>query len=525
MDWQRYPLMRLAVPYVAGMSLAYGCHGFSDFVFHIFVAMLVVSGMAMIVVGGLTSPVKHRPLWFGACVMVFAFVTGSILFHLRFRQTERLPADGTSVCAIVEDVPQPKARTYAVPLRCGDTRILVYLSKGMTHAPQQLHIGDTLCLRLRSLEATSPRLVPEDSIDHILRSYRNRLFFSGISATCFVAPSEWERRPAASSDSGWRHWVNKVREHIHLTYAEQGWTYDATAVVEAMTVGNREHLSSALRETYAHAGVSHILALSGFHLTMLLLLFNVFVEHFCVLRFRRFFALLFIPLVWAYCALAGFPPSLVRATTMCSVLQLCLLCGMQYQMLNATTLTAVLMLTANPLLLADVGFQLSFVCVLGIVFFSTQIFKKTSVRHHVVLDYLGRSVVITFAASMAAFPLVAFHFGQVPVLSVFSNLPMSLFAFVLMLTALLWWLCMGFGFYPSVLPDVLGFVAKMMNATVEWVASLPFATFAYRPTAVEVMLLYVVMGGSILAFRLRSARAIQLALAGIILLCLCRVIA
>ena len=112
---------------------------------------------------------------------------------------------------------------------------------------------------------------------------------------------------------------------------------------------------------FSKAGISHVLALSGFHLTVIVALLDVLLMRgLFKRRWRKITALMIIPFIWAFTLIAGLPPSLVRATTMCSFLQLALVIGNNQGLKNACGIAVFLMLVANPLQIMDVGFQLSF---------------------------------------------------------------------------------------------------------------------------------------------------------------------
>lgn len=159
-----------------------------------------------------------------------------------------------------------------------------------------------------------------------------------------------------------------LRERLSAYYAR--YFSDASlGIVSAMTLGDRSLLDDATREDFSLAGASHVLALSGLHLGILVMIFTL-----CVLRWVRQWRVLKVVAVLAglslmacYVLMAGAPPSLVRASLM---LVAAVLSGMWERSglsLNNVALAALLLLLWNPCTLFDLGFQLSFVAVVAIV--------------------------------------------------------------------------------------------------------------------------------------------------------------
>ncbi len=196
---------------------------------------------------------------------------------------------------------------------------------------------------------------------------------------------------------------------------------EAAALVRAMTVGDRRALSPALRQAYARSGMAHLLAVSGLH-AGIVYLFATLLFGWLSLRHgghrRRNF--LVIVLLWLYVAAAGFPPGAVRAAVMCSLLQLGLAFSSPYRAANAWATAALLLLLVRPAWLGDIGFQLSFVAVAAILFWSVPLARRcrTGLR---LVDRPLQALAIGLSASVATAPLVSHAFGIVPLAGVVLN--------------------------------------------------------------------------------------------------------
>ena len=267
---------------------------------------------------------------------------------------------------------------------------------------------------------------------------------------------------------------------------------EGLAIVNAMTTGDKSVISAETKEHFSQAGISHVLALSGFHLTVIVSLLDVLLmRSLFKRRWKRLTALIIIPFIWAFAAIAGFPPSLVRATVMCSVFQLALVVGHGQQLKNAAAIAGFFMLLANPMLIMNVGFQLSFLSIIGIAVMGaplcTWIGQKTG-RWAVILDIIA----ISLTCTLFTFPVVAYHFGQIPLYSIISNLAVSLIATLIMWGAVLWWIFVWCQPVLSFLTKALDYLAQAMVWVADKVAAMPMSTIAYKPNILEVIVLYAI---------------------------------
>ena len=327
--------------------------------------------------------------------------------------------------------------------------------------------------------------------------YSNYLFFHGIPSVIYCSEGAWGfHYQNQDSQQAFRQQLQgdkDVASAMHDQYASAGFTDEAQAIVDAMTTGNKTEISQQLRQQFSDAGISHVLALSGFHLTVIvslidiLLLRGVFSR-----RWRRISALLVIPFIWAFAYIAGFPPSLVRATIMCSVFQLALVIGHGQQLKNAAAIAGFFMIVFNPMIIMDVGFQLSFLSIIGIAVMGaplcTWIGQKVG-KWAVVLDI----VCISLTCTIFTFPVVAYHFGQIPLYSIISNLFVSLIATLIMWAAVFWWIFSWCNPVCAVLTMALNGLTRAMVFVAENVSQLPMATVKYSPNIFEVILFYLII--------------------------------
>ena len=526
-----FPLIRLVIPFVLGLVGANCllCHVAlpSDWLF----VVLCVSACSLILLQAKKVKNQHYSRAFGIATYLFSFLLAFTLFAFRYqRLAESVPLPNQAVRARVLSLPIEKAKTYELLLRTDENAsVLAYFVKD--ERAEHLQVDDSVMLVPKYVDATAPHL----QTDSVFRSYRSYLFYTGTSAQCYVPKRNWQvinSRASSRIPSSFR----SVQQTMHTIYQRAGLTGETGAIIEAMTIGNRTNLTKQQRRDFGNAGISHILALSGFHLNTFVVVLNLFFFLLPISIRARRIATLFtlLPIIWGYAAIAGFPPSLVRAATMASLLQLLLVAGREYHLLNALCLTALIMLCWNPLQLMNVGFQLSFASLLGIalivpMFVNQQSMKELyensfkSVWLQVFRFFIG-IILITLVCTLSTFPLVAHYFGQVPLFSLLSNVVATLLAYGIMAFSVLFWMFSFWQEAQTFIASILNVLAKGMESLTSFVSSLPHSTLSFRPNVIEVILLYVVIISLFVYIKKRTARPVIVLLVSVILFSLSRIV-
>ncbi len=214
----------------------------------------------------------------------------------------------------------------------------------------------------------------------------------------------------------------KLKERINASFPE-----DTRGFARALLLGDKTGLSYEISLAFRISGVSHIVAVSGLHVSILFaLVYAVTVK-------RRFLTgIVGIPLVLLFAAVAGFTPSVTRAAVMQIIMMLSLMVRREYDPPTALAAAVLVILGANPLTVASVGFQLSVGSVAGIYLFYSRIRKFLVTRlgdrtkGKAMLAKLLRGAVSSTAVSLSATvlitPLVAYYYGLVSLVSILANL-------------------------------------------------------------------------------------------------------
>ncbi|ALJ01508.1 hypothetical protein DC20_15880 [Rufibacter tibetensis] len=214
----------------------------------------------------------------------------------------------------------------------------------------------------------------------------------------------------------------QVRKRLENAFKEQITSHREVAIANALVLGVQDDLDAALRNAYARTGTMHVLAVSGLHVGLLygvLLLFLKPLRRGSSGRLLVF--LIILAVVWFYAFVTGLSASVLRSVCMFSLVELGNLLRRRSSILNTLALVAFGLLLYEPNYLLDVGFQLSFLAVAGIVLLQP-LFLALWHPEHKLVRFFWELLAISIAAQLATFPLSLYYFHQFPVYFWVANL-------------------------------------------------------------------------------------------------------
>ncbi|MBS1730577.1 MAG: ComEC/Rec2 family competence protein [Bacteroidetes bacterium] len=269
-------------------------------------------------------------------------------------------------------------------------------------------------------------------------------------------------------------------------------------VAEALLIGYRDDLDKSLVQAYSNTGVVHIIAISGLHLGMIFVLISSILSGFKKVKGYRFFRPVIILLIlWGFTFLAGAVPSVLRSAVMFSFLVIGEAWERKTNTLNTLAAAAFFLLLINPFMLWDVGFQLSFAAVAGIVSFLWPINNWLYFENKIIIK-IWLLISITISAQIFTLPLVLYYFHQFPVFFLISNLVVVPLSGIILYGELLL-VCFSFsGIASKYIGKVLDFLLSYMNHFIMHMDNLPFARVTgIQLNIFETMLMFLMIGGAL----------------------------
>ncbi|QDH77823.1 ComEC family competence protein [Echinicola soli] len=285
-----------------------------------------------------------------------------------------------------------------------------------------------------------------------------------------------------------------VRERLGKLLAQTFEDNHALEVGKALLLGQKADLGEAVSEAYVTAGAMHVLAVSGLHVGMIYGFFLLFFKPSQLSTGKRMlFLSVVVLLIWIYAMLTGMSPSVMRAATMFTVLSLAQMQSRSSSVFNTLAISALLLMLFNPFIIFEVGFQLSYAAMFGILILQPAIVSIWLPKNKV-MYYLWEITSVSIAAQLATFPLSAYYFHVFPNYFLLSNLWVIPNAFLVMAVGLPFMLLslVGWTWWP--LGWLLEQLLKVMNGGVFLFDTLPYAqTEGITLKATTVILLWGIM--------------------------------
>lgn len=222
------------------------------------------------------------------------------------------------------------------------------------------------------------------------------------------------------------------------------------SLVNGLLLGLKSEIPSCIADLFRELGVSHLLAVSGLHVGLIMMIIYQLLLAFSVPRIPR--AVFIAIFLLFYCVLTGGSPSVIRSSLMSLMLLFAPVCMRRYNAMNAVAATAVILLLINPFYLQDLGFQFSFSAVFGILIGYSRLKELVPLDpKNPILKYMIDMLGVSLSAALFTAPVAMFYFNSLQLMSMFLNLLVIPLTFVVMITAII---CLPCLYLPSFISDL-----------------------------------------------------------------------
>lgn len=275
---------------------------------------------------------------------------------------------------------------------------------------------------------------------------------------------------------------------------------NVAALFNALYTGNSDHLDRDIKENFRKSGVPHLLALSGFHVSIIVLILTWFLQY---LIGRTFSILLSIPFLLFYLFFAGPSPSLLRSVLMFTAGALFLLTWSEVNIVQLLLTTCILQLFLCPEQGLSLSFQLSYLALSGILVFG----RKLNYYFQPFLPgFLRLSVCASLGAHIATAPLLIFKFGELYPVGIFSSLILTPLITLFMWLSLILFLAVCVG-APLFLQNFFNTICTcVLNITVDsvlWFSRFKSIRFS---SAVDIIVYIIIQLIIVLSLNIQSWR-------------------
>lgn len=306
-------------------------------------------------------------------------------------------------------------------------------------------------------------------------NYKSYLSKQGIHQQLFIEKGEY--KSLGIHNFSLTGYSAKFRDKIQVALSKYHFKTDELSVINALLLGQRQDISKGLIANYSKAGAIHILAVSGLHVGIILLILSFLfkpLERFKNGKFIK--SILIILILWMFAFIAGLSASVVRAVTMFTFLAI----GNTFQRKKVTEFSLItsmfFLLLVKPLFLFDVGFQLSYLAVFGIVWIQPKLYKIYTPTYKI--DHkIWQLITVSIAAQMGVLPLSLYYFHQFPGLFMLSNLIIIPCLSAILIGGIGIIFMALIGVLPQFLALSYGFIISLMNGFVRWISQQEYFLF------------------------------------------------
>lgn len=509
-SWPTYPFLRIAVFFAFGIILVRlpWIPSFSHEVLFGVAAVLLITLFSTLL---LRKWISKNSL--GFFLMSVIVLLGSVRYQLS-NEKEEIVAQQSDIYAakaiqgmIVSDLVE-KPKYLACDFRLekllldsavigSDVLIKLYVRKDSLTG-MNLAYGDRLWISGQPFRIPDPKNPTEFDYAAYMRD-QNIYFQMFADADQVKVADEENGNPVMSAIYSVRHYFVSI---INQSIGGE----NEKAIAMALLLGVKDGLDGEIKSAYSAAGAMHVLAVSGLHVGVVYLMLGWLMGIVRNPAVRRILLpLISLAVLWSYALLTGFSPSIFRAVTMFSVMIIGRSFTQHANIYNSLSISAFILLLVEPGLLLSVGFQLSFLAVLGIVYLHGRLFKLWQPKS-VIMSWIWSISCVSIAAQVATAPISIYYFHQFPTYFLLSNLLVIPLAFVIMGLGMLLFLTSwipGFGW----IGKLLEFVIWLLNGFVRFIEDFRWSQLDWiYLSGLQTVLIYVIIFNIAAFFQMRKLR-------------------
>ena len=501
--WKDSPVLRVLVPYALALICSDGISIPGKLFLLLFIFFLCLNGLFFLI------PVHLKFRWrkmIGLSLLTLCFLFGIIMHQNNSTSSQKwwyghyIRPDAILLLT-VQSAPEYKSKTikcYAEVIAVESQKlshstkgkILVYFP--MDSLSQNIKYGDTVIVVNKLQKIPTPKNLGDFDY-HAFLKRRN------IYHQLFLKPTDFQiksihHKPLFSYLIDLKNAILRaINKHVN-GFEEKG-------IAEALLIGYKEHLNPELTKTYTNTGVVHIIAISGLHLGLIYMVLIWLADRIPILkRFHLMKSILIITSLWIFAILTGASASVLRSAVMFTFIALGKLLSRDSSMVNSLAGSALMLLCYDPFLLWDVGFQLSYLAIIGIITFQGLVYRCFN-KLPFLLDSIWKLTSITISAQVFTFPVCIYYFQQFPNYFLISNLIAVPLSTIILFQELFLILFSGLESVSHFAGIVVEYSIHWMNLALRFINQLPFAVTDNIPGDIFVVMSMYVMLTAIVYFQ------------------------
>jgi len=412
-----------------------------------------------------------RNLGYGlAALMIYAGFLVSLPKE-KFDQPQR----DFNECQCTGIVEQVKRNSYSTRLLLRRTRcqqdarvietegVMITLRDSLTHALQP---GDIITAKTK----LTPVMVWESPLDSDYPKYllRKKIFYSAK-----IKNEDIIHSGQISDNLTYR--IARSRQHLLNQVDDMGMDENTTGVLKALLFGDTEDIPPDVISDYAASGTIHVLAVSGMHVALIYMILAPLFKHIFKRRKHRILRYgIPILILWCYAGITGFSASVMRASTMFSLMLTAAIAARKPNGLNVLFGAGWLMCVVDASTLFDLGFQLSFSAVGGILTLEKKLRTSMELKS-LIPRKLWEMSSVSIAAQIGTMPVALFYFHQFPLYFLPANLIIVPMSTLILYGGIISFTLTSMGLQFNIIKEIVAFLLKSMNILARTFSDLPYS--------------------------------------------------
>jgi competence protein ComEC len=421
--WHRVPFVRFLLPFAAGITLSL----FTQLSYAAVASAFAACFLLFLVTH--FSLVKYKYAFINGFLlhaMLFTFGTWLNMQQHALRDPLHFSNLDSAEHLLVQVNEVPSVRERTVRLQCvalgthshstcaaATGKLVLYLQKD----------SQALCVRFGSHILLNSRVVrpagaPRNPGEF---DYKRYLQFHQVFHQAYATGKDYQVLPGRD-DHSLMDAVYATQEYFRTTLISRIGSQTEAAVAQALLYGYDDDIDPEVVQAYANTGTLHVLAVSGMHVGIIFMILGWllgFMDRSARLQLVK--NLIIMCCLWLYSLLCGLSPSILRATVMFSFILFSRIINRHSNVYNTLAASAFVLICTDTNMIANVGFQLSYLAVVGIIAFQPMVYAWFTPKTRF-MDEVWKITAVSLAAQVTTFPVGLLYFHQFPNYFLFSNL-------------------------------------------------------------------------------------------------------
>jgi len=332
-------------------------------------------------------------------------------------------------------------------------------------------------------------LVQPKSPEHDFQfDYSKYLKRKNIFYQCYI---NGEISSVARSDLSFSEKIRQKRLETLQKISNSEMSLRSREFLKGIILADRTEIDAETVQDFNRSGLVHFLAISGTHIVVIFGMFHFLMMRFASVRLKKYAIVISLLFIWIFAVFIGFGNSVVRSCIMISVYFIYVLLQRKPDLLHSMALSAFIILMIDTQQIFDVGFQLSFIAVLGIYWLNQPILKYLPRQNNFFKKLIYNTISISIAAQLATLPFVLYYFHQFSLISILANFIIVPFSELIIIFSFFMTALIGFNVDIGTINLSYDFIINILLKAIHWFADFDAVFFENIPlNLAEVFVLF-----------------------------------